>query len=376
MRSLKKLMLLVVGSVCLALSQSLPKDIMGVLERVDKANASYKTAKASIEMVMKMGQMSNSLKGELWMDNQAGKFRMHLGSGEMETLLIYDGENLWNYSVADKTYVKQKFTREDIEKGLFMLMPPALAVSPTCKKSFTSEDFLKTLGGSSLKSATLNKKSVHLITFVDKTDKSQIKLAVDPKDYRILQIALVMPPQANGEVTFKILNIQANVSFPEDAFTFNPPSDAKEYTPQRPETMEGQTAPDFTLKAIDGTEYTLSALRGKVVLIDFWATWCPPCREELPMIEQLHKEYKDKGLVVLGINDEDKATVSQFVKENKLTFPTLMDEGMNVARAYKVVAIPRVILINKEGKIVKDITGYSKENEKILREAIEQSLKE
>lgn len=109
--------------------------------------------------------------------------------------------------------------------------------------------------------------------------------------------------------------------------------------------------------------------------MDFWATWCEPCKEELPLIEKFHEEYKDKGLVVLGINEEDKKTVEEFVKKNGLTFPILLDEGGKVSKAYKVRAIPRVILINKEGKIEKDMLGYSSQNENILREAIKRSLK-
>ncbi|MBC7326714.1 TlpA family protein disulfide reductase [bacterium] len=138
--------------------------------------------------------------------------------------------------------------------------------------------------------------------------------------------------------------------------------------------FEGQIAPDFNLKSLEGKTYSLSDLRGSVVLLDFWATWCGPCKEELPIIEKLHQEYKDKGLVVLGINDEDRATVENFLKEQKLTFPILLDDG-KVGKAYRVNAIPRIILIDKNGKIVKDILGYSDKNEQILREAIEKLLK-
>lgn len=112
------------------------------------------------------------------------------------------------------------------------------------------------------------------------------------------------------------------------------------------------------------------------MLLDFWATWCGPCKEELPIIEKLYEEFKGKGLVALGINEEDRGTVERFVKNEGLTFPILIDERGEVSKKFRVVAIPRVILVNKEGIVVKDILGYSPRNEKILREAIKKSLKD
>jgi len=127
---------------------------------------------------------------------------------------------------------------------------------------------------------------------------------------------------------------------------------------------------------LDGKTYKLSDLKGKVVLIDFWATWCGPCREELPIIEKLHREFKDKNLVVLGISNEGRDTIEKFLKNNPLTFPILLDEKGKVAKSYRVVAIPRLLLIDKTGKIRKDILGYNPRNEEILRELIERLLKE
>ena len=140
--------------------------------------------------------------------------------------------------------------------------------------------------------------------------------------------------------------------------------------------LEGKQAPDFSLQSLDGKAYKLSDLKGKIVLIDFWATWCGPCREELPIIEKLHREFKDKNLVVLGISNEDRDTIEKFLKNNPLTFPILLDEKGKVAKSYRVVAIPRLLLIDKTGKIRKDILGYNPRNEEILRELIERLLKE
>lgn len=375
-RTTSFVLLVVVGAWC-ALSATLSKDIITVLEKVDKTNASYKTVKAPIEVVMKMGPMSVSTKGELWIDNQTGRFKVNLDTGPMQMLMVYDGETFWNYDVANKIYAKQQVSKEDMEEMSFAIFPAIIAFSSSYKKSFTSEDFARTLEKASLSRTTLDKKNVLLVTFVNKGDNSQIKLWVDAKEYRILQLGITAPSgEGEVEAIFKVVSFQPNVSFPEDAFKFIPPAEAKEYTAPQGGALEGQIAPDFSLESLDGKGYSLSALKGKLVLIDFWATWCGPCKEELPLIEKLHQEFKDKGLVVLGINNEEKATVEKFVKENNITFPILMDSQWKVSESYDVSAIPRVFLIDKEGKIVKDILGYSPENEKILREAIEKLLSE
>jgi peroxiredoxin/outer membrane lipoprotein-sorting protein len=308
------------------------------------------------------------------MDNTTGKFKVTIGEGPMLSTIVYDGQYIWTYSSMENEYTKNQVPSQAVQEGIFFFMPLSIALSPICKKTFTSQNFLSTLGKSSLSKTTLNKKNALLITFTDSKDGSLIKIVVDAKTYKVLQVS-VIPPGGQGEMIFKIASLQINPSFPNDTFSFTPPADAKEYKPQQNErNMEGQPAPEFSLQSLDGKIYNLSDLKGKVVLIDFWATWCGPCREELPSIEKLHKEFSDKGLVVLGINDEDKEKVQQFVNQQKLTFPTLLDSGGAVARTYKVNAIPRVILIDKDGKIVKDITGYYPENEKILRELITKLL--
>jgi peroxiredoxin/outer membrane lipoprotein-sorting protein len=365
--------ILLVGSALLCLGATIPKDILAVLEKIDKNNANYKTAKASLEFVMKVGPMSQTLKGEMLIDNTTGKFKANMGEGPMLSTIVYDGEFLWTYSPTTKEYTKTQLPPQAVQEGIFFFMPISVAFSPICKKTFTSENFLATLGKSSLSKTTLNKKNALLITFADKKDGSILKVVVDAKEYKVLQVSMI-PPGGQGEMLFKATSLEVNPTFPEGTFAFTPPPDAKEYTPQKEQNLEGQPAPDFSLQSLDGKTYKLSDLKGKVVLIDFWATWCGPCKEELPFIEKLHKEFSGKGLVVLGINDEDKATIQQFVNQQKLTFTNLLDSGAAVARAYKVNAIPRVILIDKDGKIVKDITGYSPENEKVLRELIEKLL--
>jgi peroxiredoxin len=109
---------------------------------------------------------------------------------------------------------------------------------------------------------------------------------------------------------------------------------------------------DFTLKDLSGKSWTFSELRGKVVLVNFWATWCPPCRKEMPDLETLYERFGSKGLVVLGISDEEAAKVEPFIRERKVSFPVLLDPGRKVNDLFVVEGIPKSFVYDREGKLV------------------------
>jgi thiol-disulfide isomerase/thioredoxin len=132
-------------------------------------------------------------------------------------------------------------------------------------------------------------------------------------------------------------------------------------------------AADFALQDLQGKTVRLSDFRGKVVLIDFWATWCPPCRAAIPNIEKIHKEYKRRGLVVLAISmdDGDWDMVRSFAKSYGMTYMIL--KGTNdVAAKYGVRSIPMTILLDKSGRIAKREFGYA--NEEDIEKAVKAVL--
>ncbi len=133
----------------------------------------------------------------------------------------------------------------------------------------------------------------------------------------------------------------------------------EESTRSAPGGVLNQLAPDFTLADMQGNQVTLSQFRGKVVLLNFWATWCPPCREEMPSMEQLHQRYKDQGLVMLAVNVEEDGyqAVSRFLEGKNYTFPILLDRENNVQNAYKVFRFPETFVIDKNGIIVEKLIG-------------------
>jgi peroxiredoxin len=109
---------------------------------------------------------------------------------------------------------------------------------------------------------------------------------------------------------------------------------------------------DFTLSDLQGNPWHLRDLKGKVVLVNFWATWCPPCRKEMPDLQALYDRYKDQGFVVVSISDEEAAKVQPFIAERKITYPVLLDPGRKVNDLFQVEGIPKSFVYNREGKLV------------------------
>ncbi len=117
-------------------------------------------------------------------------------------------------------------------------------------------------------------------------------------------------------------------------------------------------AKEFTLKDAANKKVNLKDFRGRVVMLNFWATWCGPCRDEMPSMEKLYKQFKDKGFVILAVaSGEDAASVNRFYKQYNLTFPALIDPDYRVSDSYKVWALPTTYFINARGQIIGKAQG-------------------
>lgn len=148
--------------------------------------------------------------------------------------------------------------------------------------------------------------------------------------------------------------------------------------------MSGQPAPEFSVEMVVNAEnlglgggagpanVALSELKGKAVVIDFWATWCGPCRAEAPIINRLAERYKDKGVVVLGVNTDDAAKAKQFARDRNLSFPIGFDGSDAAQRAYNVTGLPTLVVVSKTGKIVAIRTGVTSESD--LQALVEEAL--
>lgn len=108
---------------------------------------------------------------------------------------------------------------------------------------------------------------------------------------------------------------------------------------------------DFTLADIQERKWNLKSLRGKVVLVNFWATWCPPCRREVPDLDALYKRFRDQGLVILAITDEEASMVRPFLSQQKVSYPVLLDPGQKVKNLFRVNGIPESFVYDREGRL-------------------------
>lgn len=118
----------------------------------------------------------------------------------------------------------------------------------------------------------------------------------------------------------------------------------------------GATAPDFTIRLANGTTGHLSDLKGSVVVLDFWASWCPWCIDELPIVNSIDQKYNDA--IVIGINDEDASTMQKAAANMNLGFQTLTDSNDSVSNLYGVSAIPQTVVIDRTGRIAAVVSGY------------------
>ena len=137
-------------------------------------------------------------------------------------------------------------------------------------------------------------------------------------------------------------------------------------------------ASDFTLRSIEGDQVTLSQYKGSVVVVSFWATWCGPCKEEMPHLEAMYKAKKDEGLQVLSISTDDARSASKvkpYIKKNGYTFPVLLDKDSSVIGTYNPAkTLPYTVVVDRQGNVAKVHTGYNPGDEKELAKLVDELL--
>lgn len=142
------------------------------------------------------------------------------------------------------------------------------------------------------------------------------------------------------------------------------------------DTIEGP-APNFTLKDASGNNMRLSELRGNVILINFWASWCGPCRQEMPLLDELYTQYKPLGFTILGVNvEEDSSQARDMLKKIPVTFPVLFDNENKVSKLYNVVAMPSTVIVDRDGNMRYVHLGYQPGYEQSYQDQVRELVRE
>jgi peroxiredoxin len=187
---------------------------------------------------------------------------------------------------------------------------------------------------------------------------------IDAGNYTVLRET--SNPQVMSDRPVNVLKLSRTVTLSKTEL--NIPLEESRFSPPSETPRAGLAAPDFALPDLAGTSVSIKDLRGKTVVLYFWATWCGTCRAEMPKLEKLAHEYADRGLVLLGVNDEDPQTAAAYLKENGHTLRSLVDRWRDVYKRYDVNEIPSMILVGPDGRIAGGF-GYRE------TEALESALK-
>lgn len=159
------------------------------------------------------------------------------------------------------------------------------------------------------------------------------------------------PAEKNGDPNSLYVELAALVRYEHVSASLDAPQYSATIAKLEADDAQRQRA-DFTLTDLQGKTWHLKGLRGQVVLVNFWATWCPPCRKEMPDLQALSEQFKDQGLVVLAISDEEAAKVAAFISEHGIGYPILLDPGSKVHQLFKVEGIPKSFVYDRSGKLV------------------------
>jgi peroxiredoxin len=226
-------------------------------------------------------------------------------------------------------------------------------------------------------------------TLVFKSEEADYTVAINPQTNLIRRMTFDMAKtfaKQRDDVKKFVLTYDYTDSTPvaaaPEAFAWAIPDGAREAVTTTPDlgdeaalALVGKEAPDFSLKGMDGKVVSLVDLKGQVIVLDFWATWCGPCIASLPGLNAIHKELKDKGLQTFAIDLEESKDVVQPVAAKVCPdIPVLLDEDSAVSQKYAVNGIPHTVVIGKDGKVRKVIIGGG--NESRIRSAVEAALKE
>lgn len=375
-------------------------EAMQLLKKVAEAYRnikSYQLEGVEVWESRSIGMYSRSESAFVWAFEKSGKFRLETKSpvGNRSTT-VSNGESIWSYNPNLKQYTKKSVQplpkAGDPDTGVRRIPNPLERIGGTkitdlARGARIMPDEIISIDGKSIncyvveviyrapRSSDINA-SVIVTYWIDKTRSIVIRKMSKQK-------FISLPPDERTEtiglITFSLVRVDE--SLPASLFAFTPPEGIKEvaefvyntgYTPAK---LTGKQAPTFALKDRDGKSFEFESTRGKTVLLNFWSSTCGPCVKELPLVEKIYREFKDKGLAVLAINSsEGPEAIGEFLKDKDYTFTVLIDEDLDAANKYQAFGIPQAYVVDRQRNVVAHLIGYNTKTEGELYKAIEKAL--
>ena len=355
----------------LAVDPSSAADILQKVSQRYKNLQTYQIEATTQTVISQMGQSASGEAKSLLAVGKQGMFRVEQSNpnGDLE-IRVSDGKVTWKALPKQKVWSKQEMSQMvDIEEDdtdtadqplaqdLFSLTQRSFVIRYTGLSRYAQNAVMDKSD-----KVKFNGNKVECFVIRIPTNGSVNRLYIAKDSYLILRHIEVVT-KATGEIQIITDYKRVIEDMPSpDVFEYQPSNASKEVADvmlpsERNQSLVGRPAVDFTLKTVAGSPVHLAELRGKIVLLDFWATWCPPCRHELPTIEALSRKYKDRNVLVYGINDEDLKTAKHFLEAHHPDLETLHDDKDKVHKMYGCRAIPTVLVIDPGGTIVAHFVG-------------------
>ena len=304
-----------------------------------------------------------------------GKMRIDSKMLGMAFTMISDGESTWAYNSMGKEYVKRPVAlgTTALSSAMGVRLPDVSKVSMSAKT--LREETIEVDGEKHdcwVVEHSIGKMEVPGSQGAPAVQVSDMVMTqwIDKKLLFAFQITTSMNMQATDHIQMTMImrGLKIDQLLPDSLFTFTPPPGAKEVPDLLGSSLPkadlaGKEAPAFDVKSLDAKPFSLAALKGKPVLLDFWTTWCGPCRKSMPVLEKMHREYKDQGLIILGVDaGEARETVESFLKTMPLQYPVILGGESGILAAFQVSAYPTFVLIGRDGKIAAHQIGYGEES--------------
>jgi thiol-disulfide isomerase/thioredoxin len=303
-----------------------------------------------------------------------GKARidLQLGGG---SLLVSDGESTWTYRPSTKTYTRiaAAQTPDGVAANLAVL--DVLGFFADSRTTRTAREESITVDGQTYdcwvltsnvkipaQAAMGGQLSDGIMTsWIDKKLLFEVQEEI-AYSIKVLPAAGAAPVEYQSKIRQITRGLRVDQPVAPNLFAFTPPPDAREQAPQSAGNrldLTGKDAPTFRGVSLDGKTYSLETLKGKTILLDFWASWCGPCLRSMPVVEKLHNDFRADGLVVLAVDvGETRETVEKFLKTKTLPYPVIMGDEAGIPAAYAVNAFPTFVMIAPDGKIAAHQIGF------------------